>query len=369
MRVLVAPDDYKDSMSALGAARAIERGWLRTAPHDFVDVCPMSDGGPGFVDVLHHSLGGELLAATVTGPLGQPIPAAVLLVGQTAYVEAAHACGLALLPPEKRDPTVTSTTGVGDLLLEARDSGANKIVVGLGGTGTNDAGAGMLAALGATADVPLHRGGVALREVTTVDLEPARRALASIELVAATDADNPLLGLTGATKTYGPQKGASDEEVMSLEGALAAFAAAVGRTANGKDPAVALGSGAAGGLGYALLQLGAIRVSGFGVVRDAVKLTERISQCDVVVTGEGRFDWSSLRGKVCCGVAKAALEQARPCVVLAGEAIVGQREYCAIGVTEAHSMIDVAGSMEESMADPETTLEALAAKIARVWSH
>ncbi len=371
VRILVAPDDFKGSMSAAAAAYAIERGWHRTAPDDVIDLCPMSDGGPGFVDTLHTALGGDLLATGVSGPLGESVPGAVLFVDETAYVEAAHACGLALLPvpPELRDPTITATIGVGQLLLVARDAGAKRIVVGIGGTGTNDAGAGMLAALGSQADGALDRGGLALRGITFADLQPARQALAGVELVVATDVDIPLLGLTGATNTFAAQKGASESDVMALEGALSSFAAVVGRTSNGKDPAVAMGAGAGGGLGYALLHLGAARVSGIGAVIEAVGLIERISQCDVVVTGEGRFDWSSLRGKVCSGVARAALEQGRPCVVLAGDVIVGKREYCAIGVTEAHSLVEFTGSTESAIQDAEPMLVELAARVAQSWSR
>ncbi|MEZ5115491.1 MAG: glycerate kinase [Candidatus Nanopelagicales bacterium] len=383
MRVVVAPDKFAGTLSADEAARAIAAGWHRTAPDDEVDLVPLSDGGPGFVEVLHTALGGEWAEVFVTGPLGEPVPARVLLVpgdgGPTGYVESAQACGLHLLAPDRRDPTRTTTYGVGELVAAVVDAGARRVVVGLGGSGTNDGGAGMLAALGATArsgdgadaTALLARGGRALREVASVDLGPARERLRGVGLVAATDVDVPLLGLRGAANGFARQKGADDAAVMALEGALEGWARAVGRTADGKDPAVALGAGAAGGLGYALLALGATRVPGAETVLRTVRLAERVAVADLLVTGEGAFDWQSLRGKVVAGAAAAALASARPVVVLAGRVEVGRREYVAIGVTSAYGVVDpeepeAAGP--DPSADHAARLADLAARVARSWS-
>ncbi len=367
---MVAPDEYKTSLTAVEAARAIASGWAQAAPDDVLNLCPLSDGGPGFVDTLHAALGGNLLAVTVRGPLGAQVPATVLLVGGTAYVESAQACGLHLVPKANRDPAVTSSFGVGELIKAAADASANKIIVGLGGSGTNDAGAGMLAALGAQADAPLDLGGLPLRDITVCDLAPARAAVAGIELIAATDVDVPLLGLTGATNGFAAQKGADANGVMALEGSLSSFVAVVGRSAEtGKDPAVALGAGAAGGLGYALIHLGAQRAAGIATVMAAVGFAERIADSDLVITGEGCFDWQSMRGKVITGVAAAALHQARPCVVIGGDVLVGRREYSAIGVTGAYSVAEVVGSTEASLAQPAESLRRAAERVARSWSH
>jgi glycerate kinase len=200
-----------------------------------------------------------------------------------------------------------------------------------------------------------------------VDLGPALARIGEVELVASSDVNNPLLGLRGATNGFGPQKGADQAAVMVLEGSLEAFAAAVGRRSDGKDPAVALGAGAAGGLGYALLHLGAVRVPGIATVQETVRLDDRIADADVVVTGEGSFDWQSLRGKVVAGVAGAALEQGRGCVVLAGRVEVGRREYAATGVSAAYAVVDVAGSAEAAMAEPAARLADLAERAARTW--
>jgi glycerate kinase len=380
VRVLIAPDKFAGTLSAVAAAAAIADGWRRTAPDDELVLVPLADGGPGFVDVVHASLGGGLVAVPVTGPVGSPVDASLVLVEGTAYLEIAQACGLHLVP-EPRDPRTTTTYGVGQLLLAARDVGARRIVVGLGGSGTNDAGAGMLAALGARAvdadgrDVTdvLAAGGAGLRRIASVDLAPALEAVHGLELVAASDVDNPLLGLRGATNGFGPQKGADDAAVMELEGSLEAFAGAVGRRADGKDPAVALGAGAAGGLGYGLLHLGAVRVPGIATVLETVDLAARIGEADLVLTGEGAFDWQSLRGKVISGVADAALAQGRGCVVLAGRVDVGRREYLAIGVSGAYAVVDDLRDRgldpADAFRDPATHLAALAARAARTWSR
>jgi glycerate kinase len=209
--------------------------------------------------------------------------------------------------------------------------------------------------------------------VAAVALGPALAAVDGIELVAASDVDNPLLGLRGATNGFGPQKGADDAAVMELEGSLESFARAVGRRPDGKDPAVALGAGAAGGLGYALLHLGATRVPGISTVLETVDLAARIGAVDLVVTGEGAFDWQSLRGKVVSGVADAALAQGRGCVVLAGRVDVGRREYLAIGVSGAYAVVDDLRDRglpaEDAFTDPAGRLADLAARAARTWSR
>jgi glycerate kinase len=380
VRVLIAPDKFAGTLTAVEAAAAIADGWRRTAPDDVVVEVPLADGGPGFLDVVHASLGGDLLGRTVTGPLGDQVPAQVLLVGGTAYVESAQACGLHLVP-EPRDPRGTTTYGVGELVRTAIDAGASRVVLGLGGSGTNDAGAGLLAALGATAThadgsdatAVLSAGGAGLRRIAHVDLTLARAAVAGVEIVAASDVDNPLLGLRGATNGFGAQKGADQAADLELVGALESFVAAVGRRPDGKDPAVALGAGAAGGLGYALLHLGATRVPGIATVLDTVGLDDRITESDLVVTGEGAFDWQSLRGKVVSGVAEAALAQGRGCVVLAGRVEVGRREYAASGVSGAYAVVD---DLRERGRPPELALDSpaacladLAERAARTWSR
>lgn len=360
MRILVAPDKFAGTLSAVEAAGAIAEGWRRQAPEDEIDLAPMSDGGPGFVDVLHATLGGELLVEAVAGPDGAPVPATVLLAGDTAYVESAQACGVHLTAGERAEHA--STTGVGELVAAAIDAGARTVVVGLGGSGTNDGGAGLLGALGATADVPLGAGVLGLNGVRHVDLEPARRRTAGVRLVAATDVDSPLTGLFGATKTFGAQKGIAEDRMPLLDGILEGFAAVTDfRTS------LAKGAGAAGGLGFGLLLLGAERAAGIELVADAVGLAERARRADVVVTGEGAFDFSSRAGKVPAGVAAVAAEALRPCIVLAGQVLVGSREMRALGMDSAYSLVDLVGE-EEALADAEGALALLAQRVARTWS-
>lgn len=365
MRVLIAPDKFAGTLTAVEAAEAIAAGWRRRAPEDELDLAPMADGGPGFVGVLHASLGGELLAVTVSGPYGVPVPASVLVADGTAYVEAAQACGLHLVPAEERDPERATSYGVGELVAAAVDAGATRVVVGLGGTGTNDAGAGLLKALGAV-PVPataLDRGPSTLATLESVDLEPARARVAGVELVAASDVDNPLLGLIGATSVYGPQKGIADDRKIVVDAALDRLA-----TATDKKVGLQKGAGAAGGLGFALLLLGARREPGIDVVAEAVGLPERAARADLVITGEGAFDFTSRSGKVPYGVAEVASRALRPCLALAGAVLVGSREMRALGIESAYSVTDLVGE-EASFADPAGTLAALAERVARSWSH
>lgn len=361
MRVLIAPDKFAGTLTAVEAAEAIAAGWARRAPDAELDLAPMADGGPGFVEVLNASLGGELLVTTVRGPFGDPVPGTVLLSGGTAYVESAQACGLHLTGGERGEQA--TTYGVGELLLAARDAGARRVVVGLGGSGTNDGGAGLLAALGATSEpADALTGGAAGLPPTTIDVGPARDAVAGLEMVAASDVDSPLTGLFGATKTFGPQKGIDEERLPAVDGLLEDYAVLLDRRT-----ALAAGAGAAGGLGYALLCLGAERVPGIDLVAAAVDLPGRAASADLVLTGEGAFDFSSRSGKVPYGVAAIAGEALRPCVALAGQVLVGAREMRALGVEAGYAVVDAVGE-ERAFADPAAALADLAERVARTWS-
>lgn len=336
MRVVIAPDCFGGTLTAREVAEAVAEGWRRTAPDDELHLRPLADGGPGFVDVLHAALGGTLHTTTVTGPLGAPVEARWLEHDGSAYIESAEACGLHLVPVDERTRAAeTATTrGVGELVNAAGDALVHTIVVGLGGSGTTDGGAG-------------------LRE--TVRPPTAR-------LVAAADVENPLLGPHGAARTFGPQKGASPEAVARLEARLAAM----DELADVRDRP---GAGAAGGLGAALMALGAEVASGAGMVRELTRLDEALDHADLAVTGEGSFDWQSLRGKLVTAVASGSAERGVPCVVLAGQVTVGRREAAAAGVQETYAVAEHAGSVERSLADPAGTLADLAARVARHWSH
>lgn len=371
MRVLLAPDGFGGTLSPAQAAAALAQGWAAAAPADVLDLAPMSDGGPGLLDVLAAALPGAVLQpAPVQDPLGRPVQAAVLLHGSTAYVEAATACGLHLLSDHERDPKVTTTYGVGQLVGRALDLGATRIVVGLGGSASNDGGAGLLAALGVqpvdAAGERLAAGGAALRTLARLVGRPDPR-LAGVELVAASDVDSPLLGLYGASNVFGPQKGATAQDVALLDGALTRWAEVLEahlEVAVRDSP----GAGAAGGLGAALLALGARREPGIELVQRLVGLAGRVAQADLVVTGEGTFDFSSLAGKVVSGVAALAAEHAVPCLVLAGAVRVGRREAAAAGIEATYSLVDSVG-VEAALRRPARELAALAARVARQWSR
>ena len=315
MRVVVCPDKFAGTLSAVEAAHAIAQGWRRARPEDEVREIPLADGGPGFVEVLHANLGGELRTEQVQDPLGRPVEAAWLEVGETAYVEAAQANGLALLGDAERDPWLTTTFGVGQLIAAAR---GHRIVVGLGGSGTNDGGKGAVEALGAP--VP--------------------------DLLLATDVDSPLLGPHGATYGFAVQKGARPEDLPALEQWMTQWAA--------QDPelAQAPGSGAAGGLGFGLMLMGGRRVSGIDVVMEAVGLAQACADADLVITGEGKFDWQSLHGKVVSGVRTVAPQL----VVLAGEVALDDSPV------PAYSLIDEVGR-ERAFADPAGALFELAQRV------
>ena len=344
MRVLIAPDCFGGTLTAREAADAIATGWRDAKPDDVVAQRPLADGGPGFVDVLHAATGGDIRHVRVTGPLGEPVEARWLSVHtgghRTAYIESAEACGLHLVPAELRAQAceTATTRGVGELIAAAAADN-DVITVGLGGSGTTDGGAGMLAALADAA----------------VDL-------AGISLVAASDVENPLLGPHGAARTFGPQKGASPEAVERLEATLAAMDVLA-------PVADKPGAGAAGGLGAALLSLGATMTSGAGLVRDLTGLDAALDDADVVITGEGSFDWQSLRGKLITAVAAGAAERGIPCVAIAGQVSVGRREMGAAGVQAAYSVSEHVGSVHKSIADARNSVIATAQHVARQWSR
>jgi glycerate 2-kinase len=365
-RVVICPDKFAGSISAVDAAAALAEGWRSIAPRDELTQRPLADGGPGFLDVLMVALRGRRVPVSTIDPLGRPAGGWVLLAGSTAYVESAQACGLHLLREDERDPKTTTSYGLGGLLAAAVEAGAREVVVGLGGSAVNDAGAGMLAALGAVAldeaGYALPYGGAALLGAARLDGVPALRRAS---LVAATDVDNPMLGPEGASAVFGPQKGASAEDVKLLDAALARFAEVLVRDLPGCPPDLASlpGAGAAGGLGAALLALGARRRSGIVLVRELTGLDAALDGADLVVTGEGSFDDQSLRGKVVAGVAAAANERGVPCVVVAGRVAVDPADA---GVAAAYSLVQhFGGDVEQAVTRTAEGLRAVAARLAR----
>ncbi|MBO0656473.1 glycerate kinase [Streptomyces triculaminicus] len=364
-RVLVAPDKFKGSLTALEVARHMGAGLRRAAPGTAVTALPVADGGDGTVAAA-LAAGFDRRAARVTGPLGEPVDAAYALRGAdgTAVVEMAEASGLRLLPDGAFAPLTATTRGTGELLLAALDAGARTIVLGVGGSATTDGGAGMLTALGARLTDARGRtlapGGAALAALHHADLSALEARLARTSLVLAGDVDNPLTGPRGAAAVYGPQKGASPEDVAVLDAALAHYA----RVLDGGELAGAPGAGAAGGLGYgALAGLGAAFRPGIEVMLEVLGFREALAEADLVVTGEGSLDEQTLHGKAPVGVARAS--SGTPVVAVCGRLALGPAALAGAGIERAYALTDLEPDARRCMADAGPLLELTAEAIAR----
>ena len=324
MKIVVAPDSFKGSVTALQAAEAIERGLHRVFPDAEIEKLPMADGGEGTAQSLVDATGGRILTESVVDPLGVEIEAryGVLGDGVTAVIEMAAASGLTLVPLAKRNPLVTTTYGTGQLIKAALDHGCRKLIIGIGGSATNDGGAGMAQALGAklitASGEPIRWGGGGLHQLDAIGISDLDSRIHETETVVACDVNNPLTGEDGASHVYGPQKGATPEMVQALDANLAHFDTILQRDIGvtvGDIP----GAGAAGGLGAGLMAfLNAELKSGVALVIEATQLEKRISDADLVITGEGQINFQTVFGKTPIGVAKAAKAQGIPVVAIAG---------------------------------------------------
>ncbi|WP_234898781.1 glycerate kinase family protein [Mycolicibacter kumamotonensis] len=349
LRVLIAPDCYGESLTAVQAAAAISTGWHRSRPHDRLVIAPQSDGGPGFVAVLAAGLGsaGTVQRCRVSGPLDEPVDAEWFwdTTSTTAYLECAQACGLALLdgPPSPSTALAAHSRGVGQLIEAALSAGAGRIVVGLGGSASTDGGRGLIDELGG--------------------LAAARQRLADVALIAACDVEYPLLGPWGAARVFGPQKGADAATVAVLESRLNAWATELDAAA-GWPVSAASGAGAAGGIGAALLALGGTAESGADIVARHTGLAGAIADTDVLVTGEGRFDQQSLHGKVIGSLCTAARARQLPVLVLAGQIDLDEPALRSAGVIAARAIADHAGSVRLALVDAANQLIGLTTVLA-----
>jgi glycerate kinase len=384
VHLLIAPEDLPGGLTSAQVAAAIADGWRRTAPSDVIESLPLSAGGPGFVAAVAATLGGSTHSVITTDPLGREVPASILLVptqaGPAAYVESAQACGLHLLAPAERNPGRTTSHGVGALLEAALDLGATRVVVGVGGAGTNDAGAGLLAALGVGPRERLARGGLALADATAADLtglDAARDRFRGIDLLAATDVAAPLLGLKGSSAVLAPGMGATDAAAQQLENALGHFASVVARAhppatdlLSGEPirPERAPGAGAGGGLGYALALLGGRCVPGVGTVLDVLGFDQRVARSELVVTFTRSYDWESLQDTVVDDVAARVQAHGVPTILLTSHSVVSRREAMNAGLNGVYPVADRGDSLAAFDADPAASLAALAARVARTWS-
>ncbi|MFJ3487935.1 glycerate kinase [Pseudomonas sp. NPDC090202] len=373
MNIVIAPDSFKDSLSAQGVAQAIASGLREVWPDARLVECPMADGGEGTIEAVLAACDGQWMSNRVSGPLGESVQAqwGWLAESRTAIIEMAMASGLQLLSLAQRDATVTSTYGTGELIAAALEAGAQRIILAIGGSATNDAGTGMLAALGARfldgTGEPLPPGGLALANVARIDLSGLDRRLKDVQFEVAADVNNPLCGPQGASHIFGPQKGASPEQVLALDAALKHFAEQSAQVL-GKDDSEHPGSGAAGGMGFAArAYLNASFRPGVEVVADLTGLEQALQGADLVITGEGRFDAQTLRGKTPFGVAKIARRQNVPVIVLAGTLGDGYADLYEHGISAAFALTSGPMTLEQACANAATLLHDRARDLARVW--
>ena len=372
MKLVIAPDSFKESLSAQQVASAIAEGWRTVYPQADIHLCPMADGGEGTVDAVLAATGGERRELHVRGPLGQPVAAhwGWLEDGQ-AVIEMAAASGLHWVEPAQRNACITTSHGTGELILAALDAGARRIILGIGGSATNDGGAGVLQALGARLldgrGQPLAAGGAALAELQHIELDGLDPRLAQVEILVAADVDNPLCGPRGASHVFGPQKGASPEQVEQLDRALGHYADVMAAALN-EDVRNVPGVGAAGGLGFAARAvLGASFRPGIELVAELSGLAQAMQGADLVITGEGRLDGQSLHGKTPVGVARIAQAAGVPVIALAGSLGEGYQRLYEAGIEAAFSLAPGPLTLEQAMRDAAVQLAARAADLARFW--
>ena len=356
MKILVAPDKFKGSLTAREAGEAMRRGFARVWPDALIDVVPVADGGDGTADALLAAVGGKRMPCDVRRPDGRTISAwfATLEDGKTAVVELAAASGLALMGPGANDPRTASTYGTGQLILGAIDAGARRVLLAIGGSATNDGGAGALSALGArfldSSGAELPPGGAALARLASIDAKPLHDLLRNVSIEIACDVDNPLLGSNGASAVFGPQKGASPADVRELDAALARFADVLESTTGVSVRAIP-GSGAAGGIGAGFLALAGARLTpGAALVFDVVRFEERLAGVSLVVTGEGRLDRQTLAGKAPFAVAQAAKRHGIPTVAIAGAVDLQGDDFERAGMVTAVPITPGPMSLEDALA-------------------
>jgi glycerate kinase len=370
MRIVVAPQEFKGSLSAVQAAEAIAEGVGRVLPDAVLDLAPMADGGPGTVDAVVAAKGGRHMRAAAHDPLGRPLEALWGLIdGDTAVTEMAAASGLVLLRPDERDPRIASTYGTGEVIRAALDAGCRRVIVGMGGSATNDGGAGVGQALGVRlldeAGHDLPPGGAALARLGRIDVSGLDPRLRWTEVLAATDVFNPLCGPKGASQVYGPQKGATPEVAEELDAALRHYAAVMERELSVKVLDLE-GAGAAGGLGAGLVAfLKAEIVPGAQLVAEAVGLREKLAVADLVVTGEGRLDVQTSFGKAPWEVARLARERRLPVIAFVGSLREGDRPALGDAFDAVLRIVEGPMAVEEAMARGAELLAAAAEKAAR----
>ena len=373
-KVVIAPQEFKGSLTAIEIARAIEVGVLRAMPDAETVLAPVADGGDGTLQALVDSSGGRIEFATVTGPLGEDVVAewGALGDGKTAVIEMARSSGLALVDLDARDPRKATTKGVGDLIVEALNAEQSNFIIGIGGSATNDGGAGMMQALGASLldsdGRELGPGGAALAKLDRIDVSNLDERVRTASVVVACDVNNPLCGPTGASAVFGPQKGATPEIVAELDAALGHFADIVERDL-GADVRERAGAGAAGGLGAGLMALlDAELRAGVDIVLDAVGLTDQLDGADLVITGEGQIDASTIFNKAPVGVARLARQRGIPVIALSGSLGEGYEGVHDMGIDAVFTLVDRPMTLDEALEDTERLVSSLAEEATRAFA-
>ena len=372
MNILIAPDSFKDSLSAKKVAEALKTGFLKGFPEAQIQILPMADGGEGTVESVIDATDGEMVKLEVMDPLMRPTDSfyGISGDGNSAIIEMAAASGLEKLKPSERNPWITSTYGTGQLIENALERGCRKILIGIGGSATNDCGAGMAEALGVTftdqSGAGIGKGGGELDRVTKIDITGLHQGISSAEIVVACDVANPLCGPGGASFVYGPQKGADPEMVKKLDRNLEYFAGLI-KEQLGKDISSIPGSGAAGGLGAGMLTfLNAKLMRGFDMIAEMVNLEEKIIEADLVITGEGKIDSQTQFGKTPFGVAMLASKHNKPVIAVAGAVGSGTEVLYNYGINAIFPITDRPMTLEESIQGSQELLERTGERVARM---
>ncbi|MCK9859227.1 glycerate kinase [Paenibacillus sp. ATY16] len=371
MKIVIAPDSFKGSLSAASAADAIAQGIRRCLPDATIVKLPIADGGEGTLDSLLAATSGERITVTVTGPLGASVSASYGIIEQTAVIEMAEASGLCLLSEEQRNPALTTTYGTGELIRHALDRGCRRFLLTVGGSATNDGGTGMLQALGMRLLDPqgnsVPPGGGALADIATIDDSLWDPRIAESSFVIATDVQNPLIGEQGASSVFGPQKGASHETVDLLEHGMTAWADLI-EAKTGIRLHERPGAGAAGGLCGAYLAFFPASVRrGIDVVLEHVRLEEYLNGADLVITGEGRIDHQTSSGKAPMGVAQLSKKHGVPAIALAGSVGSGIDVLHAEGISSVHGIMNTPMTLQEAMERAPILLEQSAEQVIRAF--
>ncbi|MBL4932841.1 glycerate kinase [Clostridium paridis] len=371
LKIVIAPDSFKESIDAFNAAEAIKEGFIKVFPEAEYEVIPMADGGEGTSEVIINALNGEFIDANVTGPLGNIIESKFGYINEEdkAIIEIAAACGLALVPIDKRNPLNTTSFGVGEMILKALDKGAKRILIGLGGSSTNDGGLGMLVALGAKVydneGNTINGYGQELIKVNNIDFTSIDKRIYEVNIEVACDVENPLIGEKGATYTFGPQKGATTQIMQELELGMKNYSNKI-KASTGIDIGNIPKAGAAGGLGAAFMLIEGNMKKGIDIVLENIKFEERIKNADYIITGEGSIDSQTKYGKTIAGIAKISKANNIPVIVEAGRVSDDISELYEMGVTAVFGIVDEPKTLEDALVDGYNSLRKESENIARL---